>query len=260
MVTAETARNVVGIIGNVISFGLFLSPCPTFYRIVKNKSVEEFKVDPYLATVLNCIFWVLYGLPFVRPDSILIATINGVGLVLELIYICIFFFYAPNKERKKVIYWLCGEVIFIAAVSLAILLVFHDHKRRILAFGIICDVFNIIMYSSPLTIMKKVITTKSVEYMPFYLSLANFLNGCVDCLILYGWYFRSTPRDEKVVELKASQIQLSVSDGPDRVITKGFKLLQVMKSGVLKPNTVIYNTLLHALCKNGKVIACLNQT
>ncbi|XP_039159061.1 bidirectional sugar transporter SWEET4-like [Eucalyptus grandis] len=243
MVTAETARNVVGIIGNVISFGLFLSPCPTFYRIVKNKSVEEFKVDPYLATVLNCIFWVLYGLPFVRPDSILIATINGVGLVLELIYICIFFsMLQTRKGYKKVIYWLCGEVIFIAAVSLAILLVFHDHKRRILAFGIICDVFNIIMYSSPLTIMKKVITTKSVEYMPFYLSLANFLNGCVWTayalikldifvlvsnglgalsgavqLILYGWYFRSTPRDEKVVELKASQIQLSVSDGPDRV-------------------------------------------
>jgi len=43
-------------------------------------------------------------------------------------------------------------------------------------------------------------------------------------------------------------------------ITEGFKLLQVMKSGVVKPNTVIYNTLLHALCKNGKVIACLNQT
>jgi len=79
---------------------------PTFYRIVKNKSVEEFKVDPYLATVLNCIFWVLYGLPFVRPDSILVATINGVGLVLELIYICIFFFYAPNKGR------VCAGYIF----------------------------------------------------------------------------------------------------------------------------------------------------
>ncbi|KAF8034193.1 hypothetical protein BT93_C0466 [Corymbia citriodora subsp. variegata] len=214
---------------------------PTFYRIIKSKSVGEFKVDPYLATVLNCTFWVIYGLPFVRPDSILVVTINGVGLVLELIYVCIFFFYAPNKGRKKVIYWLGGEIIFIAAVSLVILLVFHDHKRRILAFGIICDVFNIIMYSSPLTIMKKVITTKSVKYMPFYLSLANFLNGCVWTayalikfdifilvsnglgalsgavqLILYGCYFRSTPRDE-VIEPKASQIQLSVSDGPDGV-------------------------------------------
>ncbi|XP_039158894.1 bidirectional sugar transporter SWEET6b-like [Eucalyptus grandis] len=228
--------NVLRVFWNVISFGLFLSPW-TFYIIVKNKSVEEFKVDPYLATVLNCIFWVLYGLPFVRPDSILVATINSVGLVLELIYTF-----------------------------------FHDHKRRILAFGIVTsrvstghefddtgivrrlvvddkwrpgmlqDVFNIIMYSSPLTVMKKVITTKSVEYMPFYLSLANFLNGCMWTayalikldifvlvsnglgalsgavqLTLYGWYFRSTPRDEKVVELKASQIQLSISDGPDRV-------------------------------------------
>ncbi|KAK3410163.1 hypothetical protein EUGRSUZ_J02187 [Eucalyptus grandis] len=127
-------------------------------------------------------------------------------------------------------------------MSLVFLLVFHDHKRRILAFGIFCDMCNIIMYTSPLTIMKKVITTRSVEYMPFYLSLANFLNGCVWTayalikldifilisnslgsisgavqLILYSCYYRSTPRDEKVIEPKASQIQLSVSDGPDRV-------------------------------------------
>ncbi|OWM68332.1 pentatricopeptide repeat-containing protein At2g17525, mitochondrial [Punica granatum] len=36
-------------------------------------------------------------------------------------------------------------------------------------------------------------------------------------------------------------------------IGDGFKLLQVMKLSSVKPNTVIYNTLLHALCKNGKV-------
>lgn len=27
---------------------------PTFWRIIKNKDVEEFKSDPYLATLLNC--------------------------------------------------------------------------------------------------------------------------------------------------------------------------------------------------------------
>ncbi|KAF3440254.1 hypothetical protein FNV43_RR18538 [Rhamnella rubrinervis] len=36
-------------------------------------------------------------------------------------------------------------------------------------------------------------------------------------------------------------------------IADGFKLLQVMKSRGITPNTVIYNTLLHALCRNGKV-------
>ncbi|CAN8271258.1 unnamed protein product [Cochlearia groenlandica] len=36
-------------------------------------------------------------------------------------------------------------------------------------------------------------------------------------------------------------------------ISDGFKLLQVMKNrGGLGPNTVVYNTLIHALCKNGK--------
>ncbi|CAN4080016.1 unnamed protein product [Withania somnifera] len=36
-------------------------------------------------------------------------------------------------------------------------------------------------------------------------------------------------------------------------IGDGFKLLQVMKTRGVMPNTVIYNTLMHALCKNGKV-------
>ncbi|KAJ4844236.1 hypothetical protein Tsubulata_021411 [Turnera subulata] len=36
-------------------------------------------------------------------------------------------------------------------------------------------------------------------------------------------------------------------------IGDGFKLLQVIKDSGVRPNTVIYNTLLHALCRNGKV-------
>ncbi|PQQ00799.1 pentatricopeptide repeat-containing protein [Prunus yedoensis var. nudiflora] len=36
-------------------------------------------------------------------------------------------------------------------------------------------------------------------------------------------------------------------------IGDGFKLLQAMKSRGITPNTVVYNTLLHALCKNKKV-------
>ncbi|CAM8999783.1 unnamed protein product [Rhodiola kirilowii] len=101
MVSAHTARSIVGIIGNVISFGLFLSPCPTLWRIWKKKSVEEFKPDPYLATVMNCLFWVFYGLPFVHPDSTLVVTINGVGLAMELFYLAIFYIYGDNKKRIK---------------------------------------------------------------------------------------------------------------------------------------------------------------
>ncbi|XP_044338716.1 bidirectional sugar transporter SWEET6a-like [Triticum aestivum] len=81
----------------------YLDRRPAFWRIIKNKDVEEFKSDPYLATLLNCMLWVFYG--------------------------------------------------------------------------ILCVIFGSAMYASPLTIMGKVIKTKSVEYMPFFLSLVSFLNG-----------------------------------------------------------------------------------
>ncbi|XLQ99747.1 hypothetical protein S83_065946, partial [Arachis hypogaea] len=177
MVSAALVRTVIGIIGNVISFGLFFSPAPTFYRIIKKKSVEEFKPDPYIATVLNCAFWVFYGLPFVHPHSVLVVTINGVGLVFEFVYLTIFYIYATNKGRRKVLFLLGSEALFFAAVALITLLVLHGTHERSLVVGVLCDIFNIMMYVSPLTIMTKVIKTKSVEYMPFWLSLTNFLNG-----------------------------------------------------------------------------------
>ncbi|XP_015939388.1 bidirectional sugar transporter SWEET6a-like [Arachis duranensis] len=177
MVSAALVRTVIGIIGNVISFGLFFSPAPTFYRIIKKKSVEEFKPDPYIATVLNCAFWVFYGLPFVHPHSVLVVTINGVGLVFEFVYLTIFYIYATNIGRRKVLFLLGSEVLFFAAVALITLLVLHGTHERSLVVGVLCDIFNIMMYVSPLTIMAKVIKTKSVEYMPFWLSLTNFLNG-----------------------------------------------------------------------------------
>ncbi|XP_073356829.1 bidirectional sugar transporter SWEET6a-like [Aegilops tauschii subsp. strangulata] len=122
---------------------------PAFWRIIKNKDVEEFKSDPYLATLLNCMLLVFYG--------------------------------------------------------------------------ILCVIFGSAMYASPLTIMGKVIKTKSVEYMPFFLSLVSFLNGVCwtsyalikfDLYVtipnglgaLFGLvpacYYRPTPKKEKSVKLK----------------------------------------------------------
>ncbi|RVW52884.1 Bidirectional sugar transporter SWEET5 [Vitis vinifera] len=230
MVNPDTIRTIVGIIGNVISFGLFASPIPTFIQIVKKKTVGEFKPDPYLATVLNCMMWVLYGLPFVRPDSLLVITINGGGLVIELIYVTIFFVYADSL--KRIALWLLFEVIFMAIIAAITMLLFHGTKNRSLFVGLLCVVFNVIMYASPLTVMRQVIRTKSVKYMPFTLSLANFANGIVWSiyalikfdpyilipnglgslsgavqLILYATYYKSTPKDEE--DKKPPEVQLS---------------------------------------------------
>ncbi|KAG6686593.1 hypothetical protein I3842_11G028300 [Carya illinoinensis] len=179
MVDTETTRTIVGVLGNILALGLFASPIPTFIKIYQAKSVEEFKPDPYLATVLNCALWCIYGLPFVHPDSYLVISINSAGLVIELIYLIIFFIYSPFSKRRKIIIALVIETIFIICVVVIALQVFHTTKDRSMIVGILCIIFNIVMYASPLTVMRMVIRTKSVKYMPFTLSLANFCDTVV---------------------------------------------------------------------------------
>ncbi|GAV72558.1 MtN3_slv domain-containing protein [Cephalotus follicularis] len=234
MVSAIVLRNIVGTIGNITAFFLFASPIPTFIKIWKSKSVEEFKPDPYLATVMNCMTWVFYGLPIVDPDNTLVATINGAGLAMELIYVAIFFIYTNKKGRVKVISWLFIEFAFMAIVVACALLLRHTHEQRSTVVGIFGVVFTALMGVSPLTVMRKVIKTKSVKHMPFYLSLATFVNALIWVtygwirfqvyilvanglgaifgaiqLILYGCYFKSTPKDDVV---KQSGMQLAMQN------------------------------------------------
>nr|UJT76399.1 bidirectional sugar transporter SWEET6a [Hemerocallis fulva] len=236
MVGVDAIRNIVGIIGNVISFGLFLSPVPTFVTIINRKAVEEFSPIPYLATLLNCMLWVFYGIPLVHPHSILVVTINAIGLILESIYLIIFFIYSPPKLRLKVVKILAGELVFMAAVITGVIVGAHTHERRSLVVGILCVIFGTMMYASPLSIMKLVIQTKSVEYMPFFLSLVAFLNGVcwttyallrfdifmtipnglgallgLAQLILYFCYYNSTPKRRSKMEVELPTVNPAAS-------------------------------------------------
>ncbi|XP_073131229.1 bidirectional sugar transporter SWEET7 [Henckelia pumila] len=177
MFSKEDARTVVGIIGNVIALVLFLSPVPTFYRIWRKKSVEQYSPVPYLATFINCGLWVLYGLPVVHPHSTLVVTINGAGLVIEIVYLSLFIAFSDAKKRLKLVATVAAECIFVAVLALLVLTLVHSTKLRSTVVGSVCMIGNIMMYASPLSVMKLVITTRSVEYMPFFLSLFSFLNG-----------------------------------------------------------------------------------
>ncbi|CAN1329520.1 Bidirectional sugar transporter SWEET2a [Linum perenne] len=110
-----------GIAGNLCAFVLFVSPIPTFRRIIKNKSTEQFSGLPYVYSLLNCLICCWYGLPFVSPDVVLVATTNSFGAIFQFVYLAIFIVYADQTSKNLVI------------------------------------------------------KSRSVEYMPFFLSFATFL-------------------------------------------------------------------------------------
>ncbi|KAJ4846552.1 Bidirectional sugar transporter sweet1 [Turnera subulata] len=165
-----------GVFGNATALFLFLSPTITFKRILRNKSTEQFSGVPYVMTLLNCLLSAWYGMPFVSKNNILVSTINGTGAAIEISYVLIFILYAPKKEKAKILGLFTFVLTVFAAVAFVSLFALQGNTRKLFC-GIAATVFSIIMYASPLSIMRTVIKTKSVEFMPFFLSLFVFLCG-----------------------------------------------------------------------------------
>ena len=75
----------------------FFFPRKTFWHIAKRRSTEDFESIPYICKLLNAYMWVYYGV--VKPNSVLVATVNGFGAVAEIVYIIIFLLFAPSRMR-----------------------------------------------------------------------------------------------------------------------------------------------------------------
>eukprot|EP01018_Ginkgo_biloba_P027826 Gb_27086 [translate_table: standard] len=166
---------ILGVIGNVISILVFTSPMKTMWRIVKKKSTEDFESLPYVCTLLSTSLWTYYGL--IKPGGLLISTVNGAGAALEAIYVAVYIIYAPKQRKKRTIRLvLLLDVAFFGIVFLVTFFALHQNMRRSV-IGILCVGLTLSMYASPLSVMRTVIVTKSVEFMPFFLSFFLFLNG-----------------------------------------------------------------------------------
>uniref|UniRef100_A0A7I4A942 Bidirectional sugar transporter SWEET n=2 Tax=Physcomitrium patens TaxID=3218 RepID=A0A7I4A942_PHYPA len=167
---------VFGVLGNITASFLFLSPVPTFWRIVKSRKVDDFSGMPYLTAALNTCLWTLYGLPFVS-FQVLVVTVNAAGAGLEISYIIIYLMYSEGKARMRVVKFfavmVCG---FILMTGLVLGLVDSVDTRKTI-LGVMGAFLGSLMYAAPLTVMRMVIQTKSVEFMPFLLSLFVFLNS-----------------------------------------------------------------------------------
>ncbi|KAI7743228.1 hypothetical protein M8C21_024866 [Ambrosia artemisiifolia] len=125
-------------------------------------------------------------MPFVHPHSLPVVTTNGAGVVIEISYLVIFLMFADPRKRVRVVSIVLLEIlVFVGLVALVLTFV-HTLGMRSTIVGSISAAANVIMYASPLSIMRLVITTKSVEYMPFLLSLFCFSTGL--CWFLYALF------------------------------------------------------------------------
>ncbi|OIW00249.1 hypothetical protein TanjilG_27500 [Lupinus angustifolius] len=183
----ESWAFVFGLIGNIISFMVFLSPIPTFYQIYKKKTSEGYQSLPYVVALLSAMLWIYYAL-VKKEAALLLITINTFGIVVETSYLALFLFYASKKARLSTIKLLLLLNVFGYGAMLLATLYLSKGTKRLAIIGWICLVFNISVFAAPLFIMKKVITTRSVEYMPFTLSFFLTINAVM--WFFYGLFLR----------------------------------------------------------------------
>lgn len=166
-----------GLLGNLISFMVYIAPIPTFYRIYKEKSTQGFQSEPYVVALFSSMLWIYYA--FIKTDESLLITINSFGCVIETIYIAMFLAYAPRKIKiytSKIIFLLNVGVFSLIVLST---LLFTKGGNRVKLLGWICVCFAVSVFAAPLGIIRQVIQTKSVEFMPFYLSFFLTLSAVI---------------------------------------------------------------------------------
>ncbi|KAH0702853.1 hypothetical protein KY290_018162 [Solanum tuberosum] len=171
---------VFGLLGNIVSFMVYLAPVPTFYKIYKKKSTEGFQSVPYVVGLFSAMLWIYYA--FLKPDTTLLITINSVGCFIQTFYICFFLFYATKKAKMDTVKLLLS--MNVVGLGLIILLTqfFSKGSNRAQIVGWICLIFSFCVFVAPLGVLRQVIRSKSVEYMPFQLSFFLTLSAVM-------WFF-----------------------------------------------------------------------
>ncbi|XP_047951918.1 bidirectional sugar transporter SWEET14-like [Salvia hispanica] len=254
-----------GVLGNVVSFLVFLAPIPTFHQIYKKKSSEGFQSIPYVVALFSAVLWIYYAL--LKCNATFLITINSVGCFIETFYI-IFYFYYASKKSKLTTMKLLG---LIAVLGMGIFCVTHFLMRpsqRPIVVGWICLVFSLCVFVAPLCILRQVVRTKNVEHMPFLLSvfltisavmwffyglllkdyniaipnILGFIFGLLQ-MALYARY-RNTDKmtEQKIPEAGKQRSVLEEEKNPNHKIIEVFKLSEMLsshKNGVeeAKPQT-----------------------
>ncbi|CAI9099632.1 OLC1v1036484C2 [Oldenlandia corymbosa var. corymbosa] len=165
---------------------VFLAPVPTFYTIYKKKTSEGFQSIPYVVALFSASLLLYYA--FLKTNAYLIVSINAFGCFIETIYLIFFITFASKKTKMFTVKLILLFNVGVLGLIMVVSIVFTKGPHRVTLVGWTCAVINLAVFAAPLSIMRQVIRTKSVEYMPFNLSF--FLTLCATMWFFYGFFIK----------------------------------------------------------------------
>ncbi|KAM7521520.1 hypothetical protein LguiA_011422 [Lonicera macranthoides] len=237
MPTVSQIASVCGIIGNIVSFMVFLAPLPTFYKIYKIKSTKGFQSTPYSVALFSAMLLLYYGA--LKPNGIMLITINSIGCAIETTYLLVFMIYATKEAKVFTTKLILLFNIVGMGLLVIITIIFLKGEKRIAVVGWFTAIFSVCVFAAPLGIMRLVIKTKSVEFLPLPLSCFLTLNAIA--WFFYGFlikdYFIATPNILGFAFGIAQIILYAMYKG-----SKNKEVKQVIPDGVILDMTTLDNS------------------
>lgn len=151
---------VVGFSANILSIVFYISPTMLIIDLCRTKDTSKIPYWMFIFTILNCLFWFIYG---VQKGFWAVYLNNGLGLVMNLIYLCIFISHCQNLSLST--RWLLNILAFgFSAGFIASFIIFVTNVE---VAGTVAMVFNICMFFSSLQKIADVFKYRDNTYIPF---------------------------------------------------------------------------------------------
>ena len=153
---------------------VFLSPMSTIRGVARSKSVGGLPALPYSSMILNCSLWIIYS---VLTDQPTIRYANGVGLALGIYYFYTFRIHCPSNATG-----LPGTIqqhIQLTGLVIGVALLISAGLPRDTAAEVIgkaAVLFCVILFASPLSVLKEAIISRSAQNIPLPFAVASTIN------------------------------------------------------------------------------------
>jgi solute carrier family 50 (sugar transporter) len=166
--------SLCGVLAPAASVLVCMSPASTIMLIAQNRHVGSFPLLPYSTMVINAALWLAYGL---LKNLAPIWSCNAIGLVLGLSYVYFYIQFSPAASPT-----LPGTVrqhlmamggILSWTVLISVLPIVSDPSWIIGKVGV---AIGILLFASPLSVLRHVLATKSARSIPLPFTIASTTN------------------------------------------------------------------------------------
>ena len=170
--------DTLGWIGTCFSIIFFMAPAQPYSRFIRKEiSIHDVPELLLVFSYLNCISWIPYG---IRDGQAKPTVCNIIGALLTLVFIIVYCAFITNLHVKKSLFL----TFIVLNLTLQLFWICYSVIRDVKTLGLICMVFNILMYAGTLEKFIRVINTHNYHLIPILSAILMFVNGA--CWFIYG--------------------------------------------------------------------------